>query len=824
MSLLAAGQTLSHYRILETLGQGGQATAYKAEDLRLSRPVVIKTLRPELAASETARRRFEREACLCSVLDNPNIQAVYDVGESDGLYFIVMQYVEGPTLRHLMTGRPFETLFALSIGIQIADALAVAHAHGIVHRDIKPANVIVTGGGQAKVLDFGLAKMLALGQDGNGSEHPRPAATEDPVTEIGVPYGSMGYGSPEQAKGIAVDHRSDVFSLGVVLYEMVTGQAPFKGRHAVEVLNAVITAAPRPIRDWNPKAPPALQPILDRAMAKEPKDRYQTMAALRDELKSLMRRLSRETGLVPTEASATLVPPQRSRSSWLLSGTMGRVLGRFRSLPPGPRTRSGPTGAAGARPASWGSETKKTVAILPFRNLSSDPDTRFYEFSLADGLITELAHVKSLVVRPSVYIAPYVGLNVDPRQVGEELAASSVLTGAFLKGPDKIRVTLQLVATDSGEIEWSDKVDVPTRDLLGIQDALAERFVDGIRLHLSAEEQEQIERPMTRSSEAYDFYLRGREALFRYILQTLDEADLEQAVKMMHEAIGLDSEFARAHATLGRCYVLHAQGYGGPEYYVLAERSLRRAIELDPTIVNARLHMVYVDLHHGDKEKARSTIEEQRREAPNDPSVLFVAAMLYRLDGLYEKALEQYDQLLELNPRDIVLVSFNKARIYTHMGRYDEAIAELERGQALEPEHPLVKTFLAVSLFNQGRVDEAQALIEEVLRQNPHFEAAQPLLAWCLSARGDHEGARVLITERVKEVAAADHDVAFWLASFYAMEGMADDAVDWVRRAVSLGNENFPLFEKSPKLDPVRADPRFAALMSDLKQRWEARL
>ncbi len=333
MSPLAAGHTLSHYRILETLGQGGQATAYKAEDLRLSRPVVIKTLRPELAASETARRRFEREACLCSVLDNPNIQAVYDVGEAEGLYFIVMQYVEGPTLRQLMNGRPFETLFALSIGIQVADALAVAHAHGIVHRDIKPANVIVTGGGQAKVLDFGLAKMLALSQDGNGSERARPP-DDDPVTEIGVPYGSMGYGSPEQAKGIAVDHRSDIFSLGVVLYEMVSGQAPFRGRHAVEVLNAVITATPRPIRAWNPKAPSALQPILDRAMAKEPKDRYQTMAALRDELKALMRRLSRETGLVPTEASATLVPPQRTRSSWLMSGTMGRVLGRFRSLPP----------------------------------------------------------------------------------------------------------------------------------------------------------------------------------------------------------------------------------------------------------------------------------------------------------------------------------------------------------------------------------------------------------------------------------------------------------------------------------------------------------
>jgi len=247
MVSLAPGITLSHYRILGTLGQGGQATAYKAEDTRLARPVVIKALRPELARSDAARRRFEREACLCSALDNPNIQAVYDVGEEDGLYYIVLQFVEGPTLRQLMGGRPLEPLAALSIAIQIADALAVAHAHGIVHRDLKPANVIVTSEGQAKVLDFGLAKVQAVpGEDGQS-----PAARfEDPVTEIGVPYGSMGYASPEQAAGAAVvDHRSDVFSLGVLLYEMTTGSAPFKGRHAVEVLHAVINQPARPLRE-----------------------------------------------------------------------------------------------------------------------------------------------------------------------------------------------------------------------------------------------------------------------------------------------------------------------------------------------------------------------------------------------------------------------------------------------------------------------------------------------------------------------------------------------------------------------------------------------
>jgi serine/threonine protein kinase/tetratricopeptide (TPR) repeat protein len=830
MTTLKPGSTLSHYRILDTLGHGGQATAFKAEDLRLNRTVVIKTLKPELATSDTARRRFELEAKLCSQLENAHIQSVYDVGETDGLYYIVLQYVEGPTLKQLVSGRPLETLSALSIAIQLADALAVAHACGVTHRDLKPANIIVGPDGQARILDFGLAKRLVPEPGEEGAE--TPARTDEPLTEVGVPYGSMGYSSPEQAAGQpTVDHRTDIFSLGVVLYEMLTGQQPFRGRHAVEMLNAVINAAPRPIAELNPRAPADLQPILERALAKAPKDRYQTMAAFRDDLKALMRRLTRETGVVPTEATATLLPPQRARATWSLSGTLGRVLSRLRPALPGTpwkEARSGTTGEPGppgtaARPSSWGKESRPTLAVLPFKNLTGNPDAAFYEFSLADGVITELAGVKSLVVRPSAYVAQYVGLVVDPRQVGEELAASLVLAGGFIRTPERMRVTAQLMETATGEIVWSDKIDLASRDLLDVQDEIAERLLAGLKLRLTAEEQQQIERPLTRSPEAYEFYLRGRDALFRYILRTHDEADLDQAVKMMHEAVGLDPEFARAHATLGRCYVLYAQGWGGSENYVLAERSLKHALAVDPTLVNARLQMVYVDLHHGDKDKARSRVAELLAEAPDDPSVLFVAGMLYRLDGLYEKALRMYDRLLEINPKDVVIVAFNRARIFTHQNRFEEAVAEIDRGRAAEPEHPLLKTFLAVALFNRGMVDDAQSLLEDVLRQNPHFDGVLPLLAWCLSARGQHEQARALITDRVREIATADHDIALWLASFYSLEGMTEEALEWVRLAVRIGNENYPLLASTSKLDPLRSDPRFQELLEEVQRRWDER-
>jgi serine/threonine protein kinase/TolB-like protein/Tfp pilus assembly protein PilF len=826
MAALEPGSLLAHYRILEKLGGGGQGTTYKAEDTRLSRPVVIKTLRPDLAGSEGARRRFEREACLCSALDNPNICAVYDVGEADGLAYIVMQYVEGRTLRQIMTGRPLDVLSALSIAVQIADALAVAHSRGIIHRDIKPSNIVVQPEGQAKVLDFGLAKML----EPDDGKDPLERAEES--TAIGVPYGSMGYGSPEQAQGARVDHRSDVFSLGVVLYEMLTGQRAFRGRYPIEVLHAVIHDTPRPAREINPRIPPTLQAIVDRALAKDAPDRYQTMAALRDDLKAVLRRLSSEaeTGAVSAEAMARLRRRRRARATWFLTGGLTRMLGRLRPLPRSRRPATAPTAVpaspsapAASRPASWGTETKPTIAVVPFRNLSGDSEADFYEFSLADGVITELAMVRSLVVRPSSYVARYAGQNVDPRQVGEELAVGHVLTGTFLKTPERMRVSAQLLATETGEILWSEKMDIAARDLIGIQDTIAARVADGLRLKLTPEEQAKIERLPTRDADAWEFYLRGRDLLFRYILSSFDDADLEEAIRMFNEAVGKDPLFAMAHAALGRCYVHHAQGYGGAEYFLLADRAVRRALELDPGLVEARLQMVHVDLHQGNKDGAHETVAALLKEAPTDPAVLYVAGMLYRLDGLYDQAIAVFDRLLELNPQDVVIVGYNKARVYTHQRRYDKAIEELERARAAEPDHPLVKTFLAMCYFNQGRVDEAQALMEDVLAHHPHLDGVQPVLAWCFSAKGEHERARALITDRVKETAAADHDISFWLASFYAMEGMADEAVEWVRRAVRLGNENYPLFAVSSKLDRLRTDPRFQEILAELKRLWEER-
>ncbi len=412
---------------------------------------------------------------------------------------------------------------------------------------------------------------------------------------------------------------------------------------------------------------------------------------------------------------------------------------------------------------------------------------------------------------------------MDPKEAGEALAAQLVLTGGFARSADRFRVTAQLLAAATGEIVWSERVDVPASDLITIQDTIAERLIAGLRLSLTDQEQERIDRLPTTNSRAYEFYLKGRDVLFRYTSHSFDEADLEAAIQMFHEAAGLDPSFAAAHAALGRCYVHHAQGYGGAEYYTLAERSLRQALDLDPGLAEARLQTVYVDLHRGDKKRAEATVEALRQETPDDPAVLLVGAMIHRIDGLYDEALADYARLVEVDPTSRVLAGYNRARIFTYMQEYDRAADELERARQIEPEHPLVKTFLAIAYFNQGRVDEAQALVEEVLRQNPHFDGLLPVLGWCLSARGEHERARALMTDRVKETAAADHDIALWLASLYAMEGMMDEGIEWVRQAVRLGNQNYPLFVSSGKLDGLRGDPRFDELLEELRATWDWR-
>ncbi|HKO36693.1 MAG TPA: protein kinase [Pyrinomonadaceae bacterium] len=801
------GAKLGNYRILEKIGAGGQGTVYKATDTKLGRAVVIKVLPPELTVKEANLKRFEREARLASALDHPNICTIFDLNEIGGVHFIAMQFVEGKNVRELVNGRPLDLRSALSITIQVADALAAAHGRGIVHRDIKAGNVMVTPTGQAKILDFGLAKLLDS-EDLGGIHHTD-------LTEVGIPYGTATYAAPEQARGERVDARADIFSTGVLLYEMLTGMWPFQGKTSIDVRHAVLHDDPVPLDQARPDPTPLrLQAILDRTIAKNPKDRYQKADVLRDELREVLRDV--ESGTAFTEPLVPIVPKHLSGTS-----AVGRAMRWLRGVT-GDRT-SQMRGPTSDRPVhetpvtSVGEGDRKSVAILPFKNLSSDPESSFYEFSLADAVITELARVRSLVVRPSSEIVKYQGKQIDPREAGREMSVSAVLSAGFLRAGDRIRVTAQLVDVNSGQLLWSDRIDADATDIINVQDTITQEICDGLRLELSSDEKDRLEQQKTANAEAYEEYLRGRDSLGRYIYHTIARKDIDEAIERFERAAEMDPSFALAHSALGAAYASRVmKGFGEADDHAAAHEAFDKALALDPHLLEARLNMIFIYLSRGEKAKARAAVDELRREAPNDASVHFVRAVVARLDGDYEKALRSLDRMLKLNPSERVVVSYNRSRILTYLSRFDEAFAELGAGAAVEPDHPLIKTFRARALYYHGEPTKAAEILEAVLEQHPQLDGIRPIYATFLSALGFSEEARAQLTDEVIKTANTDHDIAYWLASAYAMEGERDQALNWLRRAIELGNENRPWFERDKNWDSLREDPEHQRILNSI--------
>lgn len=807
------GQTLGTFKITNKIGAGGQGTVYKATDTKLGRTVVVKVLPTELTAKEANVKRFDREARLASALDHPNICTIFDLGEEAGLHYIVMQHVEGRNVRQLVNGRPLELDSALRIAIQVADALAVAHARGIIHRDIKSGNVMVTDAGQVKILDFGLAKLL----DENEAQTSGIHRTE--LTEVGVPYGTATYAAPEQARGDRVDWRADIFSTGVLLYEMLTGTWPFRGKTTVEVRYAVMNAPAKPLAEARPGPVPAqLQQILDKAMAKEPRDRYQKITELRDELTKVLQQVA--SGAQFEVAAA---PARHMGGSSAVSRAM-RWLKRRKGVDvhtsaPQLTSRPSTTESPEASFTTVTEREKKSLAVLPFKNISNDAQSSFYEFSLADAVITELARIRSLVVRPSSVMSKYQGQPVDPADVGRELNVDAVLSAGFIHIAERFRVTCQLLDVRSNEILWSDKIDASADDVIAVQDEITQRIVDGLRLELTPDEQAGLGQTKTVNAEAYDEYLRGRDRFARFIFRTVAADDCDAAIQHFSRAIELDPDFGLAYDGLGACHVNRVfKGLGGVEDYEKAEAAFNKALAVDPNIIEARMLMVFVLLWRGQKAQAREEVGQMRRRAPNEAVVYFVKATLHRLDGDYDRALRAYDRLVHLDPAAFVVVSYNRALIFLYEGKFEKAQSELERAASVEPNNPLLNTVRALALYYKKRPAEAEQILRGVLEANPNLHGMRPSLAMCLSRQGKHEEALAQLTDDVIRNASVDPDIAYAVGSVYALEGDHEKAFGWLERSIALGNGNTPCFTGDPNLKSVRSDPRFAELMKKISR------
>jgi serine/threonine protein kinase/tetratricopeptide (TPR) repeat protein len=808
------GSTLGNYKILEKLGEGGQGTVYKAIDSKLGRTVVVKVLPAELTAKEANLKRFEREARLASALDHPNICVIFDLNEINGIHFISMQYIEGRNVRQLVNGRPLSLESALSIALQTADALAVAHSRGIIHRDIKAGNVMVMPSGQVKILDFGLAKLL----DEDAARTSGIHHTE--LTEVGIPYGTATYAAPEQARGDKVDARADIFSTGVLLYETLTGTWPFRGQTAIDVRHAVLNDEPIPLAKARPgRLPARLQEIVDKALAKDVRHRYQKISQFADDIRSVIRELGSDS-LPGIDDSMAPVAPKHLTSGNPVARALRWLKGKGGDgTSDSRRTRTNSQPSPDATPAtSVADAERKSVAILPFKNVGNDKETDFYQFSLADAAITELARVRSLVVRPSSVIVKYQNKEIDPGEAGRELGVDAILTATFLRAGERLRVTAQLLDVRTSEIIWSERIDAEASDIIGVQDTIVKRIVEGLRLELSPAEKVELAKGATTDAAASEEYLRGRDCLATFIYHTIEREQLDAAMEHFKRAIEIDPKFALAYSALGSSYVNRVlKGLGQAGDHEKAKNTFKKALAIDPKLLEARMQMVIIYLTGGQKSKAREEVEILREEFPNDPGVHFVRGIVARLDGDYEKALRSFDRMARLNPTDRVVASYNRGRIFMYQKKYEEALHELDEGSKLEPEHPIIKVFRARVLYYCGEIDAATKILEQVLGRNPQMDGMRPILAICLSAQGQHTKASEHLTHKVRLVAESDYDISYWLASAYLLQGKQVEALRWLETAIRLGNENYLWFESDPNWTDMHEDPRFVELMNGIK-------
>ncbi|MCA1574476.1 MAG: tetratricopeptide repeat protein [Acidobacteria bacterium] len=398
------------------------------------------------------------------------------------------------------------------------------------------------------------------------------------------------------------------------------------------------------------------------------------------------------------------------------------------------------------------------------------------------------------------------------------MSVDAILTASFLRAGERLRVTAQLLDVRTGEILWSESIDGDASDIIAVQDTMVQEIVEGLRLELSPEEKVELAKGSTSDAAASEEYLRGRNCLGQFIYHTVASEHIDSAIKHFRRAIELDPNFALAYSALGGCYVNRAlKGLGEAGDHEKAESAFSKALALDPKLLETRMHMAFIYLHRGEKPKARQEVERLREEYPNDVGVHFVRGVLARLDGEYDRALRSFDRMVRLNPAERVVASYNRARIFNYRKQYEEALAELDEGAKLEPDHPLIRTFRALVLYYRGEVTAATRILEQVLEQHPQMDGIRPILAICLSAQGKHREADEQLTEKVRGVAANDHDIAYWLATAYLLQGRQVEAFRWLETAIDLGNENYPWFESDLNWSGFNDDPRFLALMQRIK-------
>ncbi len=790
------GQTIFCYKILEKLDDGGMGVVYIAQDTRLERRVALKLLSDDLADDRQASERFQREVRAASALNHPHICTVHDAGEYEGCPFLVMELMEGTTLKHLVRRGPLEIRRVIEIGIQVADALQAAHEAGIVHRDIKPANIFVTAHGEAKVLDFGVAK-FTRGRTGRDPPTATEQKTELVLTMPGAPIGTIGYMSPEQVKGDELDERADLFSLGEVLYEAATGRRPFDGSSAGVVYSQILTEEPVSPLCLNPDLPDEFERILSRALEKDKGLRYQSASDLHSDLKRLERDLS--SGQL-SETQGTVVAPAVSgarRGLWIGGGAVALVVALAAGMWLG-RTGQEPVTEAVVTPAL----SSASIAVLPFADLSEESDQEYFSDGLAEELLNVLAQIPGLRVAARTSSFRFRGVSGDVSAIGRQLNVSTLLEGSVRRIGSQVRITAQLVDAVDGFQLWSQTYNLEMVDIFVVQDEIVRSVAAALEVTLLGPSADNPKR-REENVEAYGLYLQGK-----YFLERRSEADLEQAIEYFEQALALEPGHARVWAELARVYYRQANSgfVAAGEGWAKARAAAERSLALDNDLAEGWTALAWIRAFHDwDWEGGDEAMQQALRLAPGSAAVARRAGALAATLGRFDEAIALFERAVRLDPLS-VSDRVNPGILFYYSGRLEEAEAALKKALELNPEHPSAHLVLGLIFHAQSRHFEA---FEEIERETePSLRRyGRALVLHALDRKTEADAALAEFIEKDAFRSACE------IAEVFAVRGDADRAWEWLNRAYTQRDSGLSHLALNPHFTSLRADPRYRKLL-----------